>query len=40
MRSVFLKDGLEIDVPKTLKAWQCPGYSAPIQLWETPEIVE
>jgi hypothetical protein len=44
MRSVFLKDGLEIDIPKTLKAWQCPGYSAPIQLWETPaeevEVVE
>lgn len=36
MRSVFLKEGLEIDVPKTLKAWQCPGYSDPIQLWETP----
>jgi hypothetical protein len=38
MRSVFLKDGLEIDIPKTLKAWQCPGYSDPAQLWEFAEI--
>jgi hypothetical protein len=38
MRSTFLKDGLEIDIPTTLKAWQCPGYSDPIQLWETPKI--
>jgi hypothetical protein len=36
MRSVFLKDGLEIDVPKTLKAWQCPGYDDPIKLWDVP----
>jgi hypothetical protein len=36
MRSVFLTDGLEIDIPKTLKAWQCPGYGDPVQLWETP----
>jgi hypothetical protein len=38
MRSVFLKDGLDIDIPKTLKAWQCPGYSDPAQLWEFAEI--
>jgi hypothetical protein len=36
MRSVFLTDGLEIDIPKTLKAWQCPGYSDPIHLWDEP----
>jgi hypothetical protein len=23
VRSVFIKDGLEIDIPKTLRAWQC-----------------
>jgi hypothetical protein len=38
IRSTFLKDGLEIDIPKTLKAWQCPGYSYPAQLWEFAEI--
>lgn len=37
MRSTFLKDGLEIDIPKTLKAWQCPGYSDPYQLWTSQE---
>jgi hypothetical protein len=36
MRSVFLTDGLEIDIPTTLKAWQCPGYSDPIHLWDEP----
>lgn len=37
MRSTSLTDGLEIDIPKTLKAWQCPGYSDPYQLWTSQE---
>ncbi|GHU20403.1 hypothetical protein FACS189472_11670 [Alphaproteobacteria bacterium] len=32
IRSDFLKDGLEIDFDKTLKAWQCPGFSSPFEL--------
>jgi hypothetical protein len=31
-----LTDGLEIDVKKTLNAWQCPGYDDPIKLWVEP----
>lgn len=33
VRSEFLKEGLEMDTEKTLKAWQCPGYSDPSELW-------
>lgn len=33
MRASFLTDGLEIDIPKTLQAWQCPGHSDPAELW-------
>ncbi|GHT92105.1 hypothetical protein FACS1894122_05480 [Alphaproteobacteria bacterium] len=32
IRSDFLTEGLEIDFDKTLKAWQCPGFSSPFEL--------
>ncbi|GHT91899.1 hypothetical protein FACS1894122_04980 [Alphaproteobacteria bacterium] len=32
VRTDFLKEGLEIDFDKTLKAWQCPGFSSPFEL--------
>ncbi|GHU13341.1 hypothetical protein FACS189449_08570 [Alphaproteobacteria bacterium] len=34
IRSEFLKEGLEIDFDKTLKAWQCPGFSTPFELFK------
>jgi hypothetical protein len=34
VRSGFLVDGLEIDLERTLKAWQCPGFSTTYQLFE------
>jgi hypothetical protein len=33
IRSNFLTTGLEIDVERTLKAWQCPGLSETYELW-------
>ncbi|WCR59652.1 MAG: hypothetical protein PG978_001100 [Wolbachia endosymbiont of Ctenocephalides felis wCfeF] len=32
-RSNFLTTGLEIDVERTLKAWQCPGLDATHKIW-------
>lgn len=32
-RSETLVEGLEIDVEKTLKAWQCKGFSSTYDLW-------
>lgn len=32
-RSNFLTTGLEIDVERTLRAWQCPGLDATYKLW-------
>ncbi len=32
-RSNFLTTGLEIDVERTLKAWQCPGLSNTHEIW-------
>jgi hypothetical protein len=34
-RSVTLVEGLEIDVKKTLKAWQCKGFSSTYEVWGT-----
>lgn len=33
-RSSFLTTGLEIDVERTLKAWQCPGLTHTYELWK------
>jgi hypothetical protein len=33
VRSGFLVDGLEIDLEKTWKAWQCPGFTNTYQLF-------
>ncbi|WP_265023927.1 hypothetical protein [Wolbachia endosymbiont (group A) of Epagoge grotiana] len=33
-RSNFLTKGLEIDVERTLRAWQCPGLDATYKLWQ------
>ncbi|MGL5028937.1 MAG: hypothetical protein ACRC6C_02355 [Wolbachia pipientis] len=33
-RSNFLTTGLEIDVERTLKAWQCPGLEQTYQIWQ------
>ncbi|MDR2458638.1 MAG: hypothetical protein LBD43_00890 [Holosporales bacterium] len=33
VRSGFLVDGLEIDLERTLKAWQCPGFSTTFELF-------
>ncbi|WP_143688748.1 hypothetical protein [Wolbachia endosymbiont of Laodelphax striatellus] len=33
-RSNFLTTGLEIDVERTLRAWQCPGLNATYKLWQ------
>lgn len=33
IRNNFLTAGLEIDVERTLKAWQCPGLSETYELW-------
>ncbi|RDD35492.1 hypothetical protein Wcon_00336 [Wolbachia endosymbiont of Cylisticus convexus] len=32
-RSNFLTTGLEVDVERTLKAWQCPGLSNTYEIW-------
>jgi len=32
-RSNFLTTGLEVDVERTLKAWQCPGLDATYKIW-------
>ncbi|WP_237342939.1 hypothetical protein [Wolbachia endosymbiont of Folsomia candida] len=32
-RSNFLTTGLEVDVERTLKAWQCPGLEHSYQIW-------
>lgn len=37
IRSDFLKDGLEIDVDKTMKAWQCPGFSDAFEIFKTTD---
>lgn len=33
IRNNFLTAGLEIDVERTLKAWQCPGLSNTYEIW-------
>lgn len=33
IRSNFLTTGLEVDVERTLRAWQCPGLSNTYELW-------
>ncbi|WP_438456601.1 hypothetical protein [Wolbachia endosymbiont of Kerria lacca] len=33
IRSNFLTTGLEVDVERTLKAWQCPGLDATHKIW-------
>lgn len=33
-RSNFLTTGLEVDVERTLKAWQCPGLQHTYQIWQ------
>ncbi len=33
IRSNFLTTGLEVDVERTLKAWQCPGLSNTYEIW-------
>jgi hypothetical protein len=33
VRSGFLVDGLEIDLERTLRAWQCPGFANVYQLF-------
>lgn len=33
IRSNFLTTGLEVDVERTLKAWQCPGLDATYKIW-------
>ncbi len=32
-RSDFLTTGLEVDVERTLRAWQCPGLDATYKIW-------
>lgn len=32
-RSNFLTEGLEVDVERTLRAWQCPGLDATYKIW-------
>ncbi|WP_265024107.1 hypothetical protein [Wolbachia endosymbiont (group A) of Epagoge grotiana] len=34
IRSNFLTTGLEVDVERTLKAWQCPGLERTDQIWQ------
>ena len=34
IRSNFLSTGLEVDVERTLKAWQCPGLEHTYQIWQ------
>ncbi|MGL9761903.1 MAG: hypothetical protein ACR5LB_06985 [Wolbachia sp.] len=34
IRSNFLTTGLEIDVERTLRAWQCPGLERTDQIWQ------
>lgn len=33
-RSAFLTTGLEVDVERTLKAWQCRGYQNSFDIWK------
>ncbi|MFP3022834.1 MAG: hypothetical protein ACEY3K_07965, partial [Wolbachia sp.] len=33
IRSNVLNTGLEVDVERTLKAWQCPGLERTDQIW-------
>ncbi|RDD34042.1 putative phage related protein [Wolbachia endosymbiont of Cylisticus convexus] len=33
IRSNFLTTGLEVDVERTLRAWQCPGLDATHKIW-------
>ncbi|MBD0392067.1 hypothetical protein IC220_06530 [Wolbachia endosymbiont of Pentalonia nigronervosa] len=33
-RSNFLTTGLEVDVERTLKAWQCPGFTNTFEIWK------
>ncbi|MCM1002665.1 hypothetical protein [Wolbachia pipientis] len=33
IRSNFLTTGLEVDVERTLRAWQCPGLSNTYEIW-------
>ncbi|WP_264338871.1 hypothetical protein [Wolbachia endosymbiont (group A) of Cheilosia soror] len=34
IRSNVLTTGLEVDVERTLKAWQCPGLSSTCEIWQ------
>ncbi|WP_264707128.1 hypothetical protein [Wolbachia endosymbiont (group A) of Acrocera orbiculus] len=34
IRSNFLTTGLEVDVERTLRAWQCPGLERTDQIWQ------
>ncbi|WP_353285064.1 hypothetical protein [Wolbachia endosymbiont (group A) of Beris morrisii] len=34
IRNNFLTTGLEIDVERTLRAWQCPGLDATYKIWQ------
>ncbi|WP_353273369.1 hypothetical protein [Wolbachia endosymbiont (group A) of Agelastica alni] len=34
IRSNFLTTGLEVDVERTLRAWQCPGLERTNQIWQ------
>ncbi|KLT22775.1 putative phage protein [Wolbachia endosymbiont of Armadillidium vulgare str. wVulC] len=34
IRSNFLTTGLEVDVERTLRAWQCPGLTNTYELWQ------
>ncbi|WCR59730.1 MAG: hypothetical protein PG978_001178 [Wolbachia endosymbiont of Ctenocephalides felis wCfeF] len=34
IRSNFLTTGLEVDVERTLRAWQCPGLDATCKIWQ------
>jgi hypothetical protein len=33
IRNNFLTAGLEVDVERTLRAWQCPGLDATYKIW-------
>ncbi|WP_168464793.1 hypothetical protein [Wolbachia endosymbiont of Ctenocephalides felis wCfeT] len=34
IRNNFLSTGLEVDVERTLRAWQCPGLQETYQIWQ------
>lgn len=34
IRNNFLSTGLEVDVERTLRAWQCPGLTNTYELWQ------